>query len=116
MSAAYTSTSKNTEKFHNLNDPQEEPVSQFDEEVRKTIADLSEKVSVIQMEQVKTGLELHGLLALLQEQMKAMNEKMQQMITRTEFAPIKLLVYGFTATVLSGALGAILSLVFIHRG
>lgn len=49
---------------------------------------------------------------------EGLTEKLEEMedrfVTRKEFTPIQKLVYGGVAIVLSGVLGAVLSLVFVH--
>lgn len=118
MSAASTSTSnknKNALNGKHLPDIEEQEMPPIDEETRQAIHRQNNKIQEIELNTMKSGLEVDKFLSLIRQDIKAVNDKLQQMVTKTEFAPIKMLVYGFTATVLSGALGAILSLVFIHR-
>lgn len=48
----------------------------------------------------------------LQEQMGAMQRTMKELVTKAEFAPVKMIVYGLMSAVGAGVLGALMSKVF----
>lgn len=61
--------------------------------------------------------DLHDLalsVAVLRSQVLTLKEEIEKLITRVEFAPVKLLTYGLAATLLSGVVAAILAQVIKH--
>lgn len=84
-----------------------------DDETRKVIHDLRNALHELQLTNTRSTADCEKSLLVMQAELKSLNEKLHQMVTRPEFTPVKLLVYGLTATVMSGAIGAILSKILI---
>jgi len=49
----------------------------------------------------------------LQQTVSTMKQNIEELVTRHEFAPVKLIVYGLAGSVFAGFIGAVLSKVFI---
>lgn len=77
-----------------------------DEETRKAFHDVRDTINAMQLE-TKVGM------TQLTADMKSINEKMQQMVTRPEFLPVKLICYGMTAIILTSTFTAILALIYV---
>ena len=68
--------------------------------------------------------EEHELLTRIDERQKRIEGWMKSLsntlktnyVTRTEFQPVKLLVYGFVALMLTGVVGALMTLVIRSKG
>jgi hemoglobin-like flavoprotein len=52
-------------------------------------------------------------IAALAERIEHMQETIDKLVTRHEFDPVKMLVYGLVGSVLAGAVGALLSKIFV---
>lgn len=50
-------------------------------------------------------------LAILTEKVRALEAESENWVSRVEFAPVKMVVYGMTTLLLAGIVGAILALV-----
>lgn len=53
--------------------------------------------------------QLKSDLAVLKSTVATMEKLLEQLVTRPEFAPVKLLAYGMAGSLLAGVVGAILS-------
>ncbi len=53
-------------------------------------------------------------IPLICQSIVGIDEKLDKLVTQTEFWPVKTLVYGITALMLSGVVGALLILVIKH--
>lgn len=84
-----------------------------DEETRKAFHELRNTIQQIQLDGTRNSLEIEKTLAVVQAELKALNDRILQMVTRPEFTPVKLLAYGMTGTILSGAAGAFLTQIFV---
>ena len=65
----------------------------------------------------RTADDVHTLtadIAVLQSQMRDLRDQVGDLVTRLEFVPIKLLVYGLSGTLLSGVVAALLAQVLRH--
>lgn len=51
----------------------------------------------------------------LQEKVTALESSVKELVTRAEFTPVKLVVYGLAGTVLSSVLMALIATVVIRR-
>ena len=67
-----------------------------------------ERETLREVSQVKTDV------AVLKTEIVAISEDVQKLITRHEFAPVKLIAYGLATSVLAAVLAAVLSLVIRH--
>lgn len=52
-------------------------------------------------------------IATIKSEVHSIKTTMATLVTRVEFTPIKLIVYGMTGSILSGVLGALLAKVLI---
>lgn len=43
------------------------------------------------------------------------NEKIKTFVTHDEFAPVKIIAYGIAGSILMGAMGVIVSLIFVKK-
>lgn len=48
-------------------------------------------------------------IALIKHKLEVIDERLTGLITRIEFTPIKLIVYGLCASILTGVIGALLT-------
>jgi len=65
----------------------------------------------------RTADDVHTLtadIAVLQSQMRDLRDQVGDLVTRLEFVPVKLLVYGLSGTLLSGVIAALLAQVLRH--
>jgi multidrug efflux pump subunit AcrA (membrane-fusion protein) len=62
---------------------------------------------------VKELNEARVRLGVIESELRDVKEAVKALVTRFEFTPVKILVYGMTGTVLSSALVALLSKVII---
>lgn len=89
----------------------------MDEETRKVIHELRTALHEMILSNQKVNLEQEKVMALMQADLKSLNEKMSErmsmMVTRSEFVPVKAVVYGLTGTILSGVAGAVLTKLFL---
>lgn len=53
--------------------------------------------------------------AVLAAQIEALKEKVDTLVTRVEFTPVKILVYGGAGTILSTVVGALLAKVILKQ-
>ncbi|EIW6162711.1 hypothetical protein ACFLMW_003734 [Salmonella enterica] len=51
----------------------------------------------------------------LQEKVTALESSVKELVTRAEFTPVKLIVYGLAGTVLSSVLMALIAMVVIRK-
>lgn len=84
-----------------------------EEETRKALHELRNSIQELKLETTRANMEAEKNTAVLQGEVRGVAAKVEQMVTRLEFTPVKLLVYGMAAIILSGALGATLSLIFV---
>ena len=85
----------------------------LDDETRKVIHDLRSTINDMVLANTKRQLEQEKSMALLQQELHTLNERLGKAVSREEFMPVKVIVFGMTAMVLSSAFGAIISLIFI---
>ncbi len=53
-------------------------------------------------------------VVVIEAEQRALKKEVEKLVTRMEFAPIKLLVYGLAGTLLSGVIVGMLALVIRH--
>ena len=86
----------------------------MDDETRKALHEIRDTVHLMQLETAKTNGEVRAEMVELGSALKAIYSKLQQMVTQTEFAPVKAICYGMTGMVLTAAMGAILAIIFVR--
>ena len=84
-----------------------------DDETRKALHEIRNAIHLMQLESTRTNGEVKASMVELKADTKGMNEKMQQMVTKPEFLPVKLICYGMTAMILTSTFTAILALIYV---
>lgn len=54
-----------------------------------------------------------GKIQIMENDQRYMRERLDTLVSRLEFTPIKMLVYGMTSIILTGVVGALVALVLI---
>ena len=75
--------------------------------------DLEQRNHDAERRQDQASGRIERLEAMLESYMKNIDSNVNKLVTRHEFDPIKMLVYGMCACILTGFLGAVLSRVFV---
>lgn len=90
----------------------------LDDETRKVIHDLRGIIHDMMLANNTRQMEQDKQMALLQQELRSLTEKLDERlgktVSREEFVPVRLVVYGMTGMVLSGAFGAIISNIFFR--
>lgn len=65
-------------------------------------------------EKFESSHELSTEVALLRQALNTLEETITRLVSRAEFAPVKLIAYGLAGSILAGVVGAILSKVLVR--
>ena len=74
--------------------------------------DIEDRIHGAERRADKADSRIEALETLIEQHMKSIDANVAKLVTQYEFAPVKLLVYGMCACILTGFLGAVLSKVF----